>query len=117
VGLDRRAVAVAGHVPGNGAVTGGSEGFDLGREGEVAAANAVQHQHGGAATQGGEGGYGRHGFGPYYMKFHAIHLPMTPSRQAQPPSFSPQEFRIALGMFATGVTIVTARSDDGRVIG
>ena len=42
---------------------------------------------------------------------------MNPPRQAQPPSFSAQEFRAALGMFATGVTIVTARSSDGRVIG
>lgn len=42
---------------------------------------------------------------------------MTPPRQAQPPSFSAPEFRAALGMFATGVTIVTARSADGRVIG
>jgi flavin reductase (DIM6/NTAB) family NADH-FMN oxidoreductase RutF len=50
------------------------------------------------------------------MKIHAILL-MTPSRQAQPPSFSAQEFRAALGMFATGVTIVTARSAEGEVIG
>lgn len=42
---------------------------------------------------------------------------MNPSLQAQPPSFSVQEFRAALGMFATGVTIVTARRDDGQVIG
>jgi flavin reductase (DIM6/NTAB) family NADH-FMN oxidoreductase RutF len=42
------------------------------------------------------------------MKIHAI-ATMTPPRRAQPPSFSPQEFRSALGMFATGVTIVTAR--------
>jgi len=42
---------------------------------------------------------------------------MNPSRQAQPPTFSPQEFRTALGMFATGVTIVTARSAEGQVIG
>lgn len=42
---------------------------------------------------------------------------MNPPRQAQPPSFSAQEFRAALGMFATGVTIVTARSADGQVIG
>lgn len=42
---------------------------------------------------------------------------MTPPRQAQPPSFSAQEFRAALGMFATGVTIVTARTADGRVVG
>jgi flavin reductase (DIM6/NTAB) family NADH-FMN oxidoreductase RutF len=51
------------------------------------------------------------------MKFHAIRLPMNPPRQAQPPSFSSQEFRSALGMFATGVTIVTARTADGQVIG
>lgn len=51
------------------------------------------------------------------MKFHAIRQPMTPPRQAQPPSFSAPEFRAALGMFATGVTIVTARSADGQVIG
>src|SRR5215210_8087309 len=51
------------------------------------------------------------------MKFHAIRLPMTPPRQAQPPSFSAQEFRTALGMFATGVTIVTARTAEGTVIG
>ena len=40
-----------------------------------------------------------------------------PPRKAQPPTFSAQEFRSALGMFATGVTIVTARSADGQVIG
>jgi flavin reductase (DIM6/NTAB) family NADH-FMN oxidoreductase RutF len=51
------------------------------------------------------------------MKIHAIPDPMTPPRQAQPPSFSPQEFRAALGMFATGVTIVTASAPDGSVIG
>ena len=42
---------------------------------------------------------------------------MTPPRKAQPPSFSAQEFRSALGMFATGVTIVTARTADGEPIG
>lgn len=42
---------------------------------------------------------------------------MNPPRQAQPPSFSAQEFRAALGMFATGVCIVTARTGDGQVIG
>jgi flavin reductase (DIM6/NTAB) family NADH-FMN oxidoreductase RutF len=51
------------------------------------------------------------------MKFHAIRRAMTPPRQAQPPSFSAQEFRAALGMFATGVTIVTARTADGQLIG
>jgi flavin reductase (DIM6/NTAB) family NADH-FMN oxidoreductase RutF len=42
---------------------------------------------------------------------------MSPLRQALPPSFSLQEFRAALGTFATGVTIVTARTADGQVIG
>ena len=42
---------------------------------------------------------------------------MTPPRQAQPPSFSTQEFRAALGTFATGVTIVTARAANGQAIG
>ncbi|WP_038217632.1 flavin reductase family protein [Xenophilus azovorans] len=37
--------------------------------------------------------------------------------QAQPPTFSPDEFRAALGMFATGVTIVTARTASGRRVG
>jgi flavin reductase (DIM6/NTAB) family NADH-FMN oxidoreductase RutF len=37
--------------------------------------------------------------------------------QAQAPSFSPDEFRDALGMFATGVTIVTARAADGTLVG
>jgi flavin reductase (DIM6/NTAB) family NADH-FMN oxidoreductase RutF len=43
--------------------------------------------------------------------------PAKTPRQAQPPGFSTQEFRTALGMFATGVTIVTARTTDGRVVG
>ena len=50
------------------------------------------------------------------MKFHAI-ATVNPPRKAQPPSFSTPEFRTALGMFATGVTIVTARSQDDGVIG
>jgi flavin reductase (DIM6/NTAB) family NADH-FMN oxidoreductase RutF len=37
--------------------------------------------------------------------------------QANPPSFSAQEFRSALGMFATGVTIVTARTPSGELVG
>lgn len=37
--------------------------------------------------------------------------------RAMPPSFSPQEFRTVLGTFATGVTIVTARSAGGELIG
>lgn len=38
-------------------------------------------------------------------------------RQAGPPSFSSPEFRSALGMFATGVTIVTARTAEGQLVG
>lgn len=37
--------------------------------------------------------------------------------RALPPKFAPTEFRNALGMFATGVTIVTARSAQGKLIG
>ena len=37
--------------------------------------------------------------------------------QAQPPSFNANEFRAALGMFATGVTIVTARTVGGDLVG
>ncbi len=40
----------------------------------------------------------------------------TPSR-ALAPTFSSPEFRMALGMFATGVTIVTARTHDGLLVG
>lgn len=46
---------------------------------------------------------------------------MSPSRaagqSAQPPDFSPRDFRAALGMFATGVTIVTARNENGEPVG
>ncbi|HSW19691.1 MAG TPA: flavin reductase family protein [Ramlibacter sp.] len=42
---------------------------------------------------------------------------MTPPRKAQTPSFSAREFRAALGTFATGVTIVTTLSAEGRPIG
>jgi flavin reductase (DIM6/NTAB) family NADH-FMN oxidoreductase RutF len=37
--------------------------------------------------------------------------------QARPPAFSQPEFRAALGMFATGVTIVTARAANGKLVG
>jgi flavin reductase (DIM6/NTAB) family NADH-FMN oxidoreductase RutF len=37
--------------------------------------------------------------------------------RALAPTFSAAEFRNALGMFATGVTIVTARSADGTLVG
>ncbi len=44
--------------------------------------------------------------------------PGAPARvRAQAPSFSSPEFRAALGMFATGVTIVTARDADGVRVG
>ena len=46
---------------------------------------------------------------------------MSPARhsghQAKPPDFSPREFRASLGMFATGVTIVTARTASGELVG
>ena len=41
----------------------------------------------------------------------------TKSPGAQAPDFSTAEFRQALGMFATGVTIVTARASNGQLIG
>ncbi|MDE2615289.1 MAG: flavin reductase family protein [Burkholderiales bacterium] len=43
--------------------------------------------------------------------------PSQAAAQARSPSFSSPEFRAALGMFATGVTIVTARSADGTLVG
>ncbi len=43
--------------------------------------------------------------------------PAVRLRQASRPSFSQREFRAALGMFATGVTIVTARTASGDLIG
>ncbi len=42
---------------------------------------------------------------------------MSAARGAESPSFSTTEFRSALGMFATGVTIVTARSAHGAPVG
>lgn len=39
------------------------------------------------------------------------------SSGAQAPTFSSAEFRKALGMFATGVTIVTARTTTGSLVG
>lgn len=46
---------------------------------------------------------------------------MSPTRQAghqaRPPDFSSLEFRASLGMFATGVTIVTARTSTGELVG
>ena len=43
--------------------------------------------------------------------------PAPPATQARTPTFSTPEFRSALGMFATGVTIVTARAADGQLVG
>ncbi len=43
--------------------------------------------------------------------------PSQAAAQARSPSFSSVEFRAALGMFATGVTIVTARGADGTLVG
>jgi flavin reductase (DIM6/NTAB) family NADH-FMN oxidoreductase RutF len=37
--------------------------------------------------------------------------------RAAPPSFGGDDFRAALAMFATGVTVVTARSADGAPVG
>ena len=42
---------------------------------------------------------------------------MTLLRPARLPSFTSADFRHALGMFATGVTIVTARDAGGRPVG
>ena len=44
-------------------------------------------------------------------------LPVPRFPLPRPPGFSSLEFRAALGMFATGVTIVTARSADGALTG
>ncbi len=43
--------------------------------------------------------------------------PPQARKRAQSPRFSSTEFRTALGMFATGVTIVTARASDGQLVG
>lgn len=41
----------------------------------------------------------------------------SPGSSARTPSFTTPQFRAALSMFATGVTIVTARAPDGRLVG
>lgn len=46
-----------------------------------------------------------------------VNSPQPRTTASPPPVFSPREFRDALGMFATGVTIVTTRGDDGAPIG
>jgi flavin reductase (DIM6/NTAB) family NADH-FMN oxidoreductase RutF len=42
---------------------------------------------------------------------------MAPSSKALAPNFSAQQFRAALGMFATGVTIITGRDAAGQRFG
>ena len=42
---------------------------------------------------------------------------MRSTRRAVAPSFTTADFRAALGMFATGVTIITARRADGTLVG
>ena len=45
-------------------------------------------------------------------------MPLTAkTTQAKEPSFSQREFRASLAMFATGVTIVTARTASGTLVG
>lgn len=56
------------------------------------------------------------GGGAIWGRFSAMLSPSTLSR-AQAPGFSSTEFRTALGMFATGVTIVTARAPSGELVG
>jgi flavin reductase (DIM6/NTAB) family NADH-FMN oxidoreductase RutF len=54
------------------------------------------------------------------MKFHIkTRMASTPPPQlsAASPRFSSSDFRAALGMFATGVTIVTARTPTGNLVG
>jgi flavin reductase (DIM6/NTAB) family NADH-FMN oxidoreductase RutF len=38
-------------------------------------------------------------------------------RHAHPPDFDAAAFRAALGQFATGVTVITTRAADGRLVG
>ncbi|RCX07337.1 hypothetical protein IP95_02672 [Extensimonas vulgaris] len=46
------------------------------------------------------------------------HVPIDAALLAgRAPAFSSREFRAALGMFATGVTIVTARGAGGEMVG
>ncbi len=50
------------------------------------------------------------------VKLHGM-LMKSQGMSARPPLFSRTDFRTALGMFATGVTIVTARTRDGHMVG
>ena len=51
------------------------------------------------------------------MPFSNTALPAGAALKAQSPSFSRTEFRASLAMFATGVTIVTARTAAGALVG
>jgi flavin reductase (DIM6/NTAB) family NADH-FMN oxidoreductase RutF len=44
-------------------------------------------------------------------------MPDLPAAPSSEPPFSAEDFRAALGQFTTGVTIVTARTPDGRLVG
>lgn len=44
-------------------------------------------------------------------------MPDLPDLTPSEPPFSPEDFRAALGQFTTGVTVVTARTPDGRLVG
>lgn len=46
-----------------------------------------------------------------------MNSPLPSSAVAQPPIFTPHDFRKALGQFATGVTIVTALDAQGQPVG
>lgn len=51
------------------------------------------------------------------MKSHINQMPPPPTVSPPAPLVKPRAFRDALGMFATGVTIVTARSPKGELVG
>ncbi|MES2943158.1 MAG: flavin reductase family protein [Pseudomonadota bacterium] len=49
--------------------------------------------------------------------FSSVNTPPPPQAVAGTPEFSKLEFRASLAMFATGVTIVTARTPAGELVG
>src|SRR3990167_430360 len=98
------------------------------------AIGVVQQEHGGAGAQSGENrnqGHGTHARGRTGAQTRRtagyedpddnippdLPLPVLRPLQPRPPSFSTREFRTALGMFATGVTVVTARGAEGQLVG
>lgn len=53
-----------------------------------------------------------------HSKLCASNMPsMLDQQPGSPAPFTPEEYRAALGQFATGVTIVTARCPEGRLLG